>query len=236
MELTELACKNCGAPLKADNVVEHLAMARCDHCGTVFALEQEQHDETPASEPRVLRPWVEMPKGIRVVDLGVSVELRRRWYSSKILFLLFFCVFWNGFMVVWHGIALASGTWIMSVFGLLHTGVGVFLAYTTAAGLLNTTSIRSGQGVLAVTHGPIPWRGKKEIVADQVRQLYCKENTQHTKNGTNCTYEVLVVKNTNVSESLVKGIDNAEQALFIEQELERRLHLEDEPVRGELPR
>ena len=52
------------------------------------------------------------------MDLGTTLEIRRRWFTAAVLFLVFFCVFWNGFMIVWHGMAFASGAWFMSLFGL----------------------------------------------------------------------------------------------------------------------
>jgi hypothetical protein len=46
----------------------------------------------------------------------------------------------------------------------------------------------------------------------------------------------MVLRQDNVRETLVKGLTDADQALYIEQELERHLRIQDQPVAGELPR
>jgi hypothetical protein len=182
------------------------------------------------------RPQVPLPKRVQVQDFGHSFEISRRWFSPMFLFLAVFCVFWNGFMLVWHGIALASGAWFMSLFGLLHTAVGLGLLYFTVAGFINATVICVAQGMIDVRHGPLPWPGNKSLSVHDVSQLYCRETVQHNKNGTQCTYEVMVLRQDNVRETLVKGLTDADQALYIEQELERHLRIQDQPVAGELPR
>ena len=233
MELKALRCKNCGATISPENVVERLAMARCDHCGSVFAVSGLPTPASGAEEPRP-RVKVPMPRGIRVEELGSSLEIRRRWFGPAFVFLAFFCVFWNGFMIVWHAMALSMGAWFMSLFGLLHTAVGVGLAWFTLAGLLNTTTIRARRGLIEITSGPIPWWGNANVSTDELDQLYCKERISHSKNGTNYSYQVLAVTKTNVRQTLVKGLTEADQALFIEQELERFLDIKDRPVRGEI--
>ena len=232
MELKELRCKSCGAPLAPENVVERLNMARCGHCGAVFAVERTE----PQAGTRRDRPQVPLPKGMEVVDLGSSFEIRRRWFSPVFLFLVFFCLFWNGFMIVWHGIALSQGLWFMSCFGLIHTAVGVALLYYTVAGFVNTTVVRVAQGLIEVQHGPLPWPGNKSLEAHEVEQSYCREQVNRNKNGSQCTYEVMVLRRDNVRDTLVKGLTDPDQALYIEQELERYLRIADQPIAGELQR
>ena len=48
-------------------------------------------------------------------------------FSLRTGFLAMFTTVWCSFMLVWNGIAIAQGIWIMLLFGLLHDAVGVFL-------------------------------------------------------------------------------------------------------------
>jgi hypothetical protein len=235
MELHELRCKNCGAAIDPENFVEHLAMARCGHCETVFAV-SGLPTPTGTVEPPRPRVKVPMPRGIQIEELGGSLVIRRRWFNPLFLFLLFFCISWNGFMVVWHVMAWSMGAWFMSLFGLVHTAVGIGLAWWTLAGLLNTTTIRARRGLIEIRSGPIPCGGNATIPTDDLTQLYCKEQTSHSKNGTSYSYQVLAVTKANVRKTLLKGLNEAEQALFIEQELERFLEIEDRPMPGEIAR
>ncbi len=236
MEISELRCKSCGAPLAAENVVEHLAMARCSHCGAVMALEGlHGWTDQAGGEPKS-RPPVPMPPGIRVEHPSGQFQITRRWYNHGLWFLLVFCIFWNGFMIVWHSIALSQGAWFMSAFGLIHTLVGIGVAYITLAGFLNTTEIRVRYGELTIRSGPVPFPGNKTMRTDDIEQLYTKERISHTKNGVSYRYEVLAVKRDGRQEPLLKGLTEAEQALFIEQQLEQFLGIRDRPVPGELAR
>jgi hypothetical protein len=235
MKLIELCCQNCGASLQPEDISLQLFVARCPHCAAVFAITDPARGASSARERLSVRERVPMPPRVEVLDLGNSLEIRRSWFTPVLFFLVFFCIFWNGFMIVWHVMAISMGAWFMSVFGLLHTAVGIGLAYGTFAGFVNRTVIRVGQGMLEVRHGPLPWLGNKTLPAHEVQQLYCQEHVHRNKNGTSVTYSVELIRNSG-RETLVKGLSECDQALFIEQELERFLKIEDQPVRGELER
>ncbi len=234
MRLVELRCKSCGALLKPENVVERLAMARCDHCGAVFGI--EGLPSATAGEVSRERGPVPMPKGIEVNQFGGSLEITRRWFGFAFLFLVFFCIVWDGFMVVWHAIALSSGAWFMSVFGLIHTAVGVGLTYYTIAGFVNSTVIRAGQGLIEIRHGPLPWPGNKTLPSYEVEQLYSQEKVHRGKNGVHYTYTVQAMMSNGRRETVVGGLTDTEQALYIEQQVEQFLGIQDKPMAGELSR
>lgn len=236
MELKELDCKNCGAPIENKNINWELAMARCSHCGAVFGLQRSTTPEAWNPQIPEERPKVPLPKSIEVQKGNGILQISYRWFRPLFIFLLFFSIFWNGFMIVWHGISLFSGAWPMSLFGLLHTAVGIGIGYYTLTGFVNRTTIRVGQGELGIRHHPLPWGGNKEMVASDVRQFYCKEKVHHSDSGTQYNYEVHAVMQDGSREKLLSNLAETEQALYIEQELERHLGIRDQAVRGELPR
>ncbi len=164
---------------------------------------------------------------------GDTLVITRSWRNLSAWVLLFFALFWNGFLIVWHGIALSTGAWSMSVFGLIHTGVGLFLIYYVAALFLNSTVIRASPRSLESKSGPLPWKGDRQLDAGTVSQLYCKEEIHRSKNRSSASYQVDAVLPGNRRETLVWGLPEADHALFIEQQLERHLRLADVPVAGE---
>jgi len=224
--LTDLKCRNCGAALSAADISPQLGAARCGHCRSLFAL--------PASSPASIpRPEAPLPTAFTMKTLGDTLVITRRWRNLSAWFLLFFALFWNGFLVVWHGIALSTGAWFMSAFGLIHTGVGLFLIYYVAAQFLNSTVIRASSRGLESKTGPLPWKGDRQLGAATVSQLYCTEKVHRSKNGSSTSYGVEAVLPGNRRDTLVRGLPEADQALFIEQQLERHLALADVPVAGE---
>jgi len=233
MKLVAMQCHNCGAPLEQSDISEQLAVAKCSHCSAIFSIEKD--DDTPQAG-KAHRQEVPMPKGLVIHNLGSRLEIVRRWLSPVAIPLVIFCVFWNVFMIVWHSIALSSGAWFMSVFGLIHTGVGIGLAYTTLAIFLNRTTISVDQASLTIQHAPIPWRGSGTTHACDIDQIFCREKISHGKNSTRITYQVFIIDKKGQKKKLLSGLDDIDQALFIEQELERFFKIDDQAVRGEIPR
>jgi hypothetical protein len=235
VDLVELTCKRCGAAIREVDVDAKLGLAKCSHCGTVFALAGLPRPQENDAAVRQRLP-VPMPKELQVSTSGGALQITRRWFSAQYVFLIFFAVVWNGFMVFWHVMAWSSGSRFMSLFGLLHTGVGLFLIYYTLAGLVNRTEVRVESGRLSVEHYPLPWPGGKQVQAAAIKQIYCTERVNNTKNGVRYRYEVHAVMGDSAKEKLLDGLNDPEQALYIEQELERYLGIQDQAVRGELPR
>lgn len=211
--------------------------------GTVIGGVRERTSGAPAanasSAPRAAVP---MPPRF-TVEQGASLKITWRWFGPQFLFLVFFCVFWDGFLVFWYAAAFgmaatgsASGSAPMLLFPLLHVGVGIGLSYYTICGFVNSTVIEAGSGRLSVKHGPLPWRGNIDIDSSQFEQLCSEEMVHRGKNGVTRTYDVSAVDRDGVWRKLVKGLPEPAQALFLEQALESHLSIVDRPAGGELPR
>lgn len=241
MELTELRCKACGARMADTDLDMSRGVARCSHCKAVFGLTDSAPGDRSGSHGSFERTEVPMPKGIEIRHVGAGLQITRRWYTLILYPLLLFCIVWNGFVINWHVTSLGSGLWFLSFFGLLHTAVGIGLAYYVLAGFLNRTTVLVDKGVLQVRHRPVPWWGNKDIQADNIDQIYCKQKRNYEQSGsrmsqTGSVYEVHAILRHGPKEKLVSGLMESEQALYIEQELERYLGIRDRHVRGELGR
>jgi len=227
----QIQCPHCSAQIPAAQINLDRLLATCSLCNAVFSF-ADQVEGTDAFHP-VERIDVPMPKGIEMRKIGNRLEIIRKWFSPKYIFLTFFTVFWNGFMIMWFGITITKGAWPLAAVGLLHGGVGVWLLYTVLAGYLNKTVIAVSGRELSITHGPLPWRGNKQLKSSNITQVYCKERI-HPGRQPNCTYEVQAILRGGAHEKLLSGLDESEQALYLEQEIERFLEIENRPVKGEL--
>lgn len=183
-----------------------------------------------------------MPAGISVEDDGASLRLVRRWFSLKLIPLLFFCIAWDAFLVFWYSLALAPSTsmngggvpWIMIVFPIAHVAVGVGLTYSTLAGFLNRTQVRLEPGRLSIRHGPLPWLGNQVLDSSELDQVFCRRRDSTGRHGTNVTYEVRAIMKGGKLIKLLSGLEDEDQALYLEQQIERRLGIADRAVPGEL--
>ncbi len=236
MELEPLKCSSCGAPIQAEDIDWDLGIARCRHCGTVFELRNLAISDAQRAKLPRQRPPVPMPQKFSVINTEDELQISYRWFSLAYIPLLLFTVFWDGFLVVWYGIALTTGAYAMALFATLHTLVGIGLAYYVLCGVLNSTTIWVKMDTLGIVHAPLPWGGNKEIPATEIEQIYCKERLSRSNNSVSYRYDVYAKMSDGTRKKLLSGLDSAEQALYIEQTLEKYLGIKDRPVAGELPR
>ncbi len=228
--LTELHCKNCGAPIKEDDINLDLAMARCSYCGAVFGVKGLPLQEDQEAPLRYERPSVPMPKGIEMADVGNVLRISRRWLHWSPIFLLaiFWCIGWDAALLVF--IFFGGGTLI----ALPYIVIGIGATCGMLVAVSNSTTVQVGKGLLKIWHHPF-WFGEKRLQATDIEQIYCKENVLRTSSGESQSYEVYAVLRQGGKERLLSGLVEPEQALYIEQELERFLGIQNRPVRGEIP-
>jgi hypothetical protein len=232
-----LNCPACQTPLRAKDVNLQLALATCHACGEVHDLSAR-----PASSPGKVvslnapRPRIKLPKHIKLKTSDVGMGISWRWLNPKFFILAFFCLMWNGFLVGWYGLAAdAENTpLIVLVFPLLHVAVGVGLAYYTLAGFINRTRIEVSRDLLTIRHGPLPWPGNQTLNGRHLKQLYVEESVRTNKGNTTVSYLVMALDRRDHKVKLLSDLDDKNDALFLEQELERHLGIEDSPVRGAL--
>jgi hypothetical protein len=218
-------CSNCGAVLEAEPSAD--GMVRCGYCGGMTRL----------APPAPLRPLPTASRRVQVLDTGTELTLRYRWFTPVALFLVFFCIAWDSFLIFWYAMAFGGGApCIFIIFPIAHVAVGVGLSYFTLALLLNSTEVRLTRYELSIRHGPLPWRGNQTLAADDIRQLYCKRQIRHGKNGVSITYDVHALLKDGQGIKLLSGLNDEQQALFIEKRLEQWMGIRDQAVEGEVGR
>lgn len=227
-----LQCRRCGAEIASSDIDLGRGLAKCGACHAVFGFE----DQLGQGRPRRNKGPVPMPKQFAVSNEPDTLEITRRWFSPKYIFIALFCVMWNGFLVFWYGAAASSGSLIMMLFPILHVAAGVYLAYWTLAGFLNRTIIKVDQRHVEIRHQPLPWPGNRELAADEIDQLYCRQQVHHGRNGRTIHYDVEMVSRDGRTLKLVSSLPRAEEALFIEYAVEDHLGIEDRAVPGEFER
>jgi hypothetical protein len=238
--MMQLHCKGCGKQILADDVNIKLAIAKCQACHAVFNFANEVGGATET------KPEVALPKRFQVDAWGRELTITRRWYSHGVWFLVFFCTIWDGFLIFWYSMAVSSivsdkyagmgsgFAWIALVFPILHLAVGVGLTYLVICTFLNKTVVRVSSGELSVRHGPVPFPGNKTVLTSDLKQLFCTEKMHRGKHGCRYTYNVELLKSDNSKVKLLTSLEELDQALFIEQQIEKHLQIADERIPGEV--
>ncbi len=187
----------------------------------------------PAGDARKVAQAVELPRGFKLDTAGDRLHITWRWWSPAHLFILFFAALWDTFMVVWYSIAILGEQWQMAAFGTLHAAVGVGLAYYAITGLVNHTTVTLTASKVAVKHGPLPWPGSRALDRTEVEQLYVSRQETTNKGQVTVTFNLQVVLRGGEEITIVKGLDSADQARFLESRIEIALGIEDRSVSGE---
>jgi hypothetical protein len=153
---------------------------------------------------------------------GERLVIRRRWLRAKHWFLL--AIFAAAAVyVVYLWATLGTSAWL--VIGTLFV---LSWNYNVAAAFVNSTVVSAGADGVTVRHGPLPSLFARNASADKstIAQLYSMK--------LGALYAVVANLKSGNSLKLVAPLITPEQALFVEQQLERTLGLVDVTVAGEL--
>jgi len=223
-----IVCPECDRDIPASDVSIATGVAKCTGCDAVFGFLDQVSGSTGSAAPRKARDVAPQPKSFEVVETGGELGIRFHWRNPYVYPLIAFCLFWDGFLVVWYVIAFATnGPWIMKVFPILHVAVGASLTYFVVASLINRTTLLFGLGQFQVKHGPLPWPGNRIGSADEIDQLYVTTYTQGRNRSSQFVYAVMVRMKDGEKFKLVSGFDDLDKAIYLEQTIEEFLGIID---------
>jgi DNA-directed RNA polymerase subunit RPC12/RpoP len=231
-----IVCPRCRATLPDRSINHQQRRAVCPACEHRFAI-----DDQRVSAPRVSRGRrknIAPPFGMTSKPSPDGLTLAWRWPRWRSTAPLIFLVLFGGLFVFYAVIRSTAGTpelrLVLSIFAVACLSLlWLFLAYR-----LNSTTIVIRDGHLRIRHGPVPWPGRRDLPVDSIRQVYSQMYHEHAlRRGDGYTsYRVRVLRVDGTELLLVNDLPRQEQALYLEQEIERYLRIDDELVRGELPR
>ena len=245
-------CPVCGAKAQAIEGHEPLR-AHCAECETIFDPQRTALQRIAAAdrERALVRKIHYTPDNLAVKRRAVApsgsgyrhealvrddLEIEWRWNSGKHVGILAFAVLWNLFITIWYGfLLLADGPILMLLFGLPFVAVGLFMGYYGLVTRVNATRIELVGDRLRAIQGPLKWRAPKELVADEVVQLFTTKGEIYRQNDVPVYgYTVKAKLQNGRTFDLVPNMDTPEQALWVEQQIEDCLGLVDVAEPGEL--
>jgi len=233
MSLTALKCPSCSSAIREPDIDLSRGLAKCSYCGSVMNLTASFGGSAQGGGKR--EPGA-LPKRMTFEKTLHGIEITRSWFTPVVWALVFFCVIWDGFLVVWYAMAFTAGApMIAKLFPVIHVTVGLVLSYYAVASFVNKTHVTLERGILRIAHRPLPWPGARELAGMSLRQLFCKEHISRGKNGVTVTYELWALHDDGSTKTKLAAGMELEQALYLEQELEKALGIQDRPQPGEVP-
>lgn len=222
-------CPNCPSALE-----EAGALLKCPACNIYLTPSSVQTaaEENPVELEEQVKAPVRLPAKIRLNRATHGLEMKWAWSRTAGWAFGLFALFWNGFI----GFALMDTSGLMRVFLLPFVAVGLGLAYLALGCALNSSTLRVNTRELSVATGPIPF-GTKTWGNDVIKQLYCQEyQAGHVGGKPIMRYKVMMLIDGKKPEELVSDLEQLEEALYIEQEVEKTLKIKDRAVEGEFKR
>jgi hypothetical protein len=197
----------------------------------------------PGPAAAVEEPQIPIPERFNVTRTANELTVRWRWFRAQHVFMLFFAIAWDAFLVFWYfGPMAGQGGLLFQVFPIVHVAVGLGISYSVLTGFLNSTTIAVARGRLRVKHGPLPWRGNRVMSRDDVTQLFVRESksTHRSRYSSDISiisrFDLLAVDADAREITLVRGLETPAQARYLEHAFEARLGILDKRVPGELPK
>ncbi len=250
----QLTCASCGRMIQAEDVNLSTSMAKCRNCNAVFSfmpgqdlsklealrqnLDRMLEDANKSDSREFQRPSdgrsIAIPSGVFVErhlgELRFIIPWRntRRWG-----FFLVFAIFWNAIVFPFVAIGIATGEWMILLFTSLHLMVGLSILYYTMGLMLNKTEILVSNMGVDIKNGPIPipYNPNRFMSRRDIEQLFVEEYVpSKTNDRPDYTYAVTALTTSAERLRLVGGFTQPGHAMYLEQEIENFLNIEDRPM------
>jgi hypothetical protein len=191
---------------------------------------------------------VPQPEGFKVEKLDNKLKItterwdRLRWFALKPFWLLVFQVGWTISILylfsLFYGLVayLISSSLLASVI-IYSTLLMILFAPTIyfVSLYFNRTIITVTPTFLSAKPYPVFYPEYKRLNTREIKQLYVKEKYHSLdEDFPLVSYDLNILLNNNESHPLMKNLGEVSPALYLEQEIERFLRLENQRVAGEL--
>ncbi len=227
MKIVELECKNCGAPLATDNVSDRLDVARCPHCKTIFALETLA-PPTPSRKKDTLpaRAFLQ-PKHFEVHRESDELVIQGQPAASLLWIgpFLLLCILTP--LVAVREYTLEHMDGLSAYMPLGFALMGALAAAAILSTALRKIVIRVGPEKLSCIREGLWKKHFCDVPSESIVQLYVREYPTGGNDGRSIRYQLYLVRDLGGREVIYDDFYTAEQALYIEQEIEKRLGLEN---------
>ncbi len=178
-----------------------------------------------------MKKIVPIPENTIIETQEEHISIKIQWYKHIAWFLLFFSMFWDGFLFF----AMSSAPFGAILFMLLHLGAGIAITWYTLCLFLNQTTLIINRDGFSITTAPLyfPGYGNVSVHRDEFSQVYVKEKVRTNKSSAIVSYTLSLLDKEGRSRSLPFSCDDPEQALFIKDKIENYLGIKRMEVEGE---
>ena len=231
-----LHCPKCANEIATKNVNIQNCVAKCEQCDSLFAFNTATVSfSSSIVEDTATRKVVKRPEGVNVYQNEEGLDITWREQSQWAWLVIAGGGVMAGLCLTlpFLGIPMTAGIMIVYMLPLFLVAAGI--VYWGVASLANTNHLIVADKQIQIKHVPLRLFPTKTTTYSRISQFYSGV-FYHRRYHTIAYYGVNIVTNRGEHKRFLEYLPSAEIALFIEQELETFLGIQDRPVLGELPR
>ncbi len=178
-----------------------------------------------------------IPKGYEINQYDEYIHITHKWFGSKTLIALITVISLAFPLALFLGgsdaIKIKSELMILAIKILLSATLLASIYYAIAT-FVNKTHIFVSKKAIEIKQQPLPWFGNKRIETKQIKQLFTKASQDTSSSSGAKSYYVNILTHEHQEVYLLSGFNNRDAALYIEQEIEKYLGIENVKVDGEV--
>ena len=171
-----------------------------------------------------------LPDRIEVLDYGSHIEITRRWLGWHVPILTVLTVLWFVALFGDKSWLTSSDAFIQfasAMVSLAFGAVGIAVSYFILASFFNRTIISVSRELVSVRHGPLPWIGRQGIKVSNIKRLGVQTGPDDAERHAHRYYTVNIMTSDNRNIRILSGLNSREQALYIEQQIEKYLRVKE---------
>lgn len=218
-------CQSCGTKIKRGRINKRLRFVYCHSCKAVHSLD----DLFPERHTHRRRKRVDPTPDIEIVESEEGLKVTKDWHRLNLIFIGIALLFFTGGSS--SIIESLSTLTIQSILGLLITVIPTMLLfYFGAACLLNKTILTVTSNKIVIRHTPVHtlFYRDRAITLGSITQLYTKRVWGEDSD----TFDLYLIDGGNRHIKILENNRKKEPVLYIEQEIEKYLGIEDRDVPG----
>lgn len=219
---TNVHCPSCSEEVPADHLNLQNSMAKCGSCHVIFSIDQEVKKVSTASE---MKQEVFRPEGIDLFyfgdDLDITVQQHVQGVDLWGLSIFPAAAFFSTILYF------SDKTDFSLYIPLAITAVALYFIYRALNYSNNKTYIDVNDKILSIKSRPTHFQKDRTYLASDIDQLYIKNSPDGM--GYFSIYMIINGLEGQKHERLIT-VKTLSKAKYLEQEIERYLHIEDREV------
>lgn len=248
--MMDIKCKGCGGEISAENINFRQVTASCPTCHISFNIAKQlgafdsaesppiPHSAQPHNSLKPRRP-IARPANIEVDKWDNQLLITHPYYGFSKFGLAFITIFWCGLIGFHYYLSLTEmrvgAEMLLSlIFPIFHVLFGMSLLGTAIQAFVNSTVIHIEHDHLYQHHVPIsvPWVKRVDVPIADIVQLFCVKQVSVDADGDSHTKYELYISRKKGKDMLLWSNKDYMPLLFIEQEIEEFLGIQDQLVVG----